>query len=45
LLQPVERQLFVHPPVPFGIVLGKVEEWLGVFREVLDETLVEIGET
>ena len=43
-LQPSECGALSSPPVPTGIVSGQVEEWVGMFQEVLDEPSVEVGE-
>jgi len=43
-LQPSECGALGLSPVPTRIVLGQVEEQVGVFQEVSDEPLVEVGE-
>ena len=45
LLELIESRLLVCSPMPFHVVLSKVEERPGVFREVLDEAPVVSGHT
>jgi len=44
-LQPSECGALGFPPAPTGVVSGQVEEQAGVFQEVSDEPLVEVGES
>jgi hypothetical protein len=42
-LQGVKGRLFFGSPMPFHIILSEVEEGMGMMREVLDESTVEVG--
>ena len=44
-LQPSECGVLNFPPAPTGFVSGQVKERADVFREVLDEPLVEVDES
>jgi len=43
-LESVKDSSFDSTPAPPCVILSQVEEWVGVFREALDEPLVEVGE-
>jgi len=44
LFQPGESSSLGFFPAPAGVVSGQIEEQAGVFQEVFDEPLIEVGE-